>query len=99
MTAGSVRLVPDKDKGNQAGVEPVGTIGSDGTYTVTTNGKAGAPPGWYKVTVASGEIPESSRPHAVKIVIAPRYGNPDLTDLSVQVVESGGAYDLKVASR
>jgi len=100
MTAGSVRFAPDKAKGNQAANEPVGTIGPDGTYTVSTAGKPGAPAGWYKVTVASGDIPDSSKP-LVKSSLNPRYANPDFTDLAVEVVSSptDGAYDLKLSSK
>jgi hypothetical protein len=101
MTGGSVRFVPDKSKGNQGGHEPVGVIGSDGTYTLSTAGKTGAPPGWYKVTVASGDIPESSKPFAAKSALNPRYNSPEFTDLNVEVVSSpkSGAYDLKLSSK
>src|SRR5687767_13348261 len=53
LTSGSVRFVPDTTKGNKATTEPAGEIGSDGTYTLHTNGKPGAPAGWYKVTVSA----------------------------------------------
>ncbi len=101
MTAGSVRFVPDKAKGNQAGHEPVGVIGSDGSYSLSTAGKTGAPAGWYKVTVASGDIPESSKPFAAKSALNPRYNSPEFTDLNVEVVSSpaSGAYDLKLSSK
>src|SRR5262245_6775858 len=46
MSGGSVRFVPDTAKGNKSGLEPVGVIGTDGTYTVATAGKPGAPEGW-----------------------------------------------------
>jgi hypothetical protein len=101
MSGGSVRFVPDKAKGTHSGHEPVGVIGSDGTYTVSTAGKTGAAPGWYKVTVASGEIPESSKPFAAKGGLNQRYSSPEFTDLNVEVVSSpqAGAYDLKLSSK
>lgn len=101
MTKGSVRFVPDKAKGNNATTESAGTIGADGSYTLATAGKPGAPLGWYKVTIASGDIPESSRPNEVKTKIAPSFLSAELTPLSVEVVSSPKAdsYDLKVTSK
>ena len=44
---------PDRSKGNQTPFEPVGVVDEQGIYTVTTKGKDGAPPGWYKVLVSA----------------------------------------------
>jgi hypothetical protein len=103
LTKGGVRFVPDKSKGNTAGVEPVGTVGSDGSYSVSTNGKIGAPLGWYKVAVnGQGDtIPDSSKPNAGRSPVGPKYADPETSGLSVEVVASpaGGAYDLKVSAK
>lgn len=98
LTQGSVRFVPDTSKGNTAKTEPAGTIGSDGKYSVLTDGKSGAPAGWYKVSVASGIIPESSNPNVNKAPFAAKYSNPETSGLSVEV-KAGGSYDLKVSAK
>jgi len=102
LTKGSVRFVPDKAKGNTAGVEPTGVIGDTGEYELITNGKSGAPLGSYTVCVVSGEIPDSGNPTAVpKGGPAPRFAQPETSKLSVDVVASpaAGAYDLKVSAK
>jgi hypothetical protein len=95
LTEGAVRFVPDATKGNSAKAEPAGTI-SGGKYSLLTDGKSGAPPGWYKVSLASGVIPDSSKPNANTAKFAPKYSNPDTSGLSVEV-KPGGSYDLKVS--
>jgi hypothetical protein len=101
LTSGSVRFVPDAAKGNKSKDEPAGEIGSDGTYTLSTNGKPGAPPGWYKVTVNATSVPDSSNPFGGKALVAPRFNSPESSQLSVEVVSSpkAGAYDLTVSAR
>ena len=101
LNTGTVRFVPDKARGNTATAEPVGTIGPDGTYTLSTNGKTGAPPGWYQVTVNATEVPESSKPFSGKALVARKYNAPESSGLSVEVVSSPkpGAYDLQVTAR
>ena len=101
LTSGSVRFVPDTAKGNKATAEPAGEIGSDGTYTLMTNGKSGAPAGWYKVTVNAATVPDSSNPFGGKALVAPRFNAPETSGLSVEVVSSpkAGAYDLTVSAR
>ena len=99
LTSGSVRFVPDSSRGNKAGVEPVGQIGSDGKYTLYTNGKAGAPAGWYKVTVDATEQPDSTKPFSGKSLVNKKYTRAETTDISVEVVSSAkdGDYDLKLS--
>jgi len=57
LTTGSVTYHPDKGKGNTAEFSPSGSIGEDGTYSLSTSTRTGmatgAPPGWYKVTVST----------------------------------------------
>jgi len=101
LTKGAVRFVPDKDKGNKSTDEPIGEISADGSYSLQTAGKKGAAPGWYKVSVTSAEIPDSSKPNAVTSYVAPKFNNPDTSMLSVEVVASPGAdaYNLKVSAK
>jgi hypothetical protein len=51
LAGGAVTLTPDASKGNKSPASPTGQIGSDGAFTLMTDGKPGAPLGWYKVTV------------------------------------------------
>jgi len=104
LTKGSVRFQPDKDKGNTFGSEPVGEIGLDGSYKLMTAGKAGAPAGWYKISVngmGSAEIPDSTKPMAIKSPLAAKFNDPLKSGLSVEVVASApaGTYDLKVSAK
>jgi hypothetical protein len=95
---------PDKSKWNTSSFEPAGTVDENGNYTLTTKGKQGAPPGWYKVVVTASEAPpehpktpQHHRPVARSLVPA-KYGQDKTSDLSIEVVEnpSPGAYDLKL---
>jgi hypothetical protein len=45
LTKGSVSYRPDKARGNTNPAEPYGEITADGTYTLYTNKKKGAPAG------------------------------------------------------
>src|SRR5262245_35609670 len=91
LTGGAINFLPDESKGNKSKAAPTGQIGADGTYTVSTGGRPGAPLGWYKVTIFTN-IPgkESS------VKIDPRYADPTRTDLRIEVVASppAGKYDL-----
>jgi hypothetical protein len=100
LAKGSVRFVPDKNKGNSGEAEPVGQIAADGTYTLVTNGKTGAPLGWYKVSIDVTEAGDSSHPRYVKSLINPRFHSPETSQLSIEVVASPatGAYDLNVSA-
>jgi hypothetical protein len=95
---------PDASRGNLSPFDPAGTLDAEGHYTVSTKGKAGAPPGWYRVivtaTTVEAGVPKGqrrARPHPKSLVPA-KYGQAATTDLSVEVVESPavGAYDLKL---
>jgi len=100
LTTGSVSFRPDASKGNTSTGEPSGDIGPDGTYKLSTNGKPGAPPGWYKVIVAADVPSNPNDPYSMpKSIINAKYADANTTDLSIPVVEnpSPGAYDLKVS--
>jgi hypothetical protein len=97
---------PDAARGNASPFEPAGTVDAEGNYALTTRGKAGAPPGWYKVVVTAREEAEPVHPKGPqrhrpvsKSLLPARYGQATTTDLSIEVVEkpAPGAYDLKLS--
>jgi len=95
---GNVIFVPDKDKGNTSTDEPRANITEQGTYELITNGKPGAPAGWYKVVVNAVEKTEgdNTKPTTPKQLVAQKYNKVETTDLSVEV-KPDGTYDLKLA--
>jgi hypothetical protein len=95
---------PDAARGNTSPSEPVGTVDSRGVYRLNTQGKKGAPPGWYKVVVSAidsraARDTSHHRPAARSLVPAV-YGQASTTPLAVEVVEdpASGAYDLKLSA-
>lgn len=108
LTAKSTVLLfkPDAAKGNTSPFEPTGTVDEKGNYQLTTKGKNGAPPGWYKVVVTAREdaapvhakSPKQHRPVA-RSLLSVKYGTAESSGLSIEVVENPapGAYDLKLA--
>jgi hypothetical protein len=99
LNSGMVTFHPDESKGNKSKLNPSGPIKEGGKYSVQTNGKDGAPPGWYKVTVSTmtpptGAVKMGEAPPPVKI--NPKYLDPKTTDLSVEVPGTG-AFDLTVS--
>jgi hypothetical protein len=102
-----VLLKPDASKGNTSPFEPTGTVDESGTYVLRTEGKMGAPPGWYKVVVVSRDDapvvhPKAQQNHrpVSKSLVPAKYGQEKSTDLVIEVVEnpSPGAYDLKLTN-
>jgi hypothetical protein len=99
-----VLFKPDTAKGNQSPFEPVGTVDGQGRYTLSTRGKKGAPPGWYKVIVSATDgrlSPATKDRHpAPKSLLPAPYGHEKTTPLAVEVVEdpAAAAYDLKLTS-
>ena len=96
---------------NDGKVSATGTTDASGTFRLTTYAPDdGAPPGSYKVTVASGtpvkEIepgvlaptPEEGETNATKPPIPVRYTDPTRSDLTADVTENGTnrfAFELK----
>jgi hypothetical protein len=106
LTEKSTRILfkPDRSRDNQTPFEPVGTVDDSGNYTVSTKGKSGAPPGWYKVVVSAlrsapehAKGPQAKRPVAESLLPA-KYGIDQNTPLQIEVTEdpAPGAYDLKL---
>jgi hypothetical protein len=108
---GTVALYPNAEKGNTTSFDVWANLNEDGdgAYTVYTKGpggsKAGAPPGWYKVTVSvfpvQGRLdPKNKRTLKQQIKVNPKYWSPKTSKLEIEVVESPatGAYDLRVGA-
>jgi hypothetical protein len=98
LTTGLVVFQADASKGNASKHEPRGKVDGEGTYQLTTQGKPGAAPGWYKVAVIATQKPTNRKGVHTPgpWLIARRYGNGQTSGLSVQVIEKAapGAYDL-----
>jgi hypothetical protein len=98
-----VLFKPDAARGNTSLFEPIGTVDGAGNYRLTTKGKKGAPPGWYRVVVTAREdappahptTPQNHRPVARSLLPA-RYGQAATSGLVIEVVDNPepGAYDL-----
>jgi hypothetical protein len=101
LSRGSVAFHPDEKKGNTSKQVAAGEITEGGAYKLFTDGKPGAPPGWYKVTVVSTSEPDSAKPEAIKSFVAPKFNDPDMTPLRVEVKAGAGPadYDLKVSAK
>jgi hypothetical protein len=101
-----VLFKPDASRGNTSPFEPAGTVDADGSYSLKTKGKNGAPPGWYKVVVTAREESPPVHPQnprhrpATKSLVPAKYGLEKTSDLSIEVVENPGlgAYDLKLTN-
>jgi hypothetical protein len=100
LTTGSLVFKPDASKGNNSKFEPASAIGPDGSYSLFTKEREGAPPGWYKVGIVAQEEPSATDPYAPrKSLIPAHYNDAETSGLAVEVVASppAGAYDLKLA--
>lgn len=97
---GGVTLWADASRGNATLHQPVGAIAADGSFEVTTIGKKGAPPGWYKVVVAAYANRLEEGPVTPRFLLHRRYANVNTTDLRVEVVSNppANAYDLNVVA-
>ena len=103
MTTGTVTFTPDATKGNQSKEGAIGLIKEDGTYTLNTAGRDGAPLGWYKVTVSPMAPPGPDSPPAGT---APpkaarfdkKYEKAETSGISIEVKETAppGAYDIEL---
>jgi hypothetical protein len=72
-----------------------GDIGADGSYTLSTRGKPGAPEGKYRVVLTRGKDREAW------LGVPNKYSSEKNSPLEVEVVENKpqGGYDLKVQSQ
>lgn len=99
LTVGTIAFMPNRQKGNMIPHIPGSEIDDDGTYSLVTATKPGAPPGWYRVVIVATERPNPNDPFANrKSFIDNRYGTAEKTPLEIEVVENPapGAYDLSL---
>lgn len=84
LPGGSIVFTPDADKGGR-GPLARGEIRPDGTYTLASDGRPGAAPGWHRVTVVSVQAPPA-KPSGTELADVPsllprKYAAPDLSGL------------------
>ena len=99
LASGSLVFKPDAAKGNNSTYQPASDISTDGTYTLYTREKPGAPAGWYKVGVVAEGPASATDPYAPRTsLIAQKYNDPETSGLAIEVVANPapGAYDLKL---
>lgn len=103
LNSGSLTLRPDGL--DQHWQQPTGMIEAGGHFVVYTNGRAGAPPGTYRVIVFVTETTATeagaARPGLPRSLIPARYNDPLQTPLRLEVVAqpTAGAYDQELTSR
>jgi hypothetical protein len=101
LKTGTVTLHPDAEKGNSHSFSspPLAEI-NDGKYTIATGGKAGAPAGWYKVTV-NASVPSNPKDEysEPKLLVDKDNTDPATTPHSFEVKPGApaGEYDLKLS--
>jgi len=93
VTSGQVSYLPVST--DQKGGNSSGTIDSNGEYTISTAGKAGVPPGKYKVTVTPSMVPQKDASKMPTTAFNTKYTRQDTTPLTIDVPSSSG-YDLKL---
>jgi len=97
LTRGSLSFRHQDAEPGKASPEPSGIIGEDGTYTLFTDQKPGAPVGKYYVLVVSTEdIDPQKASAAPKSLIDRKYADILSRHITIEVVEqaSAGQYDI-----
>jgi len=98
---GKIWLYPNRAKGNDFADIPAGTISEDGSFTIFTRGKEGAPAGWYRVVLLANRTRDPEHPNQKRKTVIPRaFNNPDETTLEILVEEKeeGFEYDISIFS-
>jgi hypothetical protein len=105
LTSGMVTFHPDKTQGNTTEHIPMGQIGEDGTYTLYTAQKVGAPPGWYRLTVVAEEprTPGSGEDEYAppKYLVREDYVSVEVSPLTKEVKSGApaGHYDITLEKK
>jgi hypothetical protein len=97
LATGTVILIADAARGNLTKHEPRGAIDDQGNFEVSTAGRPGAPPGWYKVAVIANKPANPKKPYAVTGSLLPKkYGDAKTSELAIEVKETPNstAYDI-----
>jgi hypothetical protein len=101
LTLGTVSFRPDATRGNASLHHPTGEIDAHGHYELSTVGKKGAPPGWYKVLVFADLNQQKGpiHPEMPRWAVNVKYTRVETSDLYVEVVEKPGStdYDLNLS--
>lgn len=99
LTRAIIFFAPDKD--NRLRTIPRGTVDDNGVYHLSTDGKPGAPLGWYKVYVGFEGAKASRGKSAAPVPINRKYLKAETSPLSVEVVAGPeqGAYDLSFSKQ
>lgn len=101
LSSGSVTLRPESAQGGWE--QPTGIIEADGKYVVYTQGRAGAPPGKYRVVIfATGPTKSAdgaAHPGLPVSLIPAMYNDPAQTPLQIDV-EAGAkrSFDWELTS-
>jgi hypothetical protein len=94
---GHVILHPDVSKGNTSKEICQGTI-QDGSYTIMTGARKGAPVGAYKVSIEAAKDVNPDNPYFTEWLADEKYLDPNRSNLTMEVVEDPGPsrYDFKL---
>lgn len=94
---GSVVLKADAGKGNATKSQPIGILQKDGTFKVMTQGRPGAPAGWYKILVSATDAAQNPN-NETRALLSTRYLTEATTPLAFEVVAppATGSYELKL---
>lgn len=79
LPAGVIVFCPDPERGNEGPLAQA-AIGPDGHFVLQTEGKAGAVPGWHRITLSSPPLPQLGG-----VALPTRYCHPDLSGQSFEI--------------
>jgi len=94
---GHVILQPDKKQGNLSMEICQGTI-QDGSYTIMTGARPGAPLGAYTVAIEAAKEVDPNNPYFTEWLADEKYIDPTRSKLTLVVIEKPepGRYDFKL---
>ncbi len=98
VKSGTVSFRPDFKRGNETMEQPAGKLREDGSFELFSTGRAGAPPGWYRVLVMADNFqvvqpppspvwPDYPEGYLPKTLVHERYLYFNQTDIMVEVKE------------
>jgi hypothetical protein len=79
LAGGTIVFVPDPERGGR-GPLAIGVIDAEGRYTLRSDGRLGATPGWHRITVAPAAQANAEEP-----VLPRRYTDPEHSGLSREI--------------
>jgi len=88
LPGGTIVFTPDAARGNDGPLARA-EIQPDGTFFLRTGSRAGAVPGWHRVTIAAveppGPAPARQRYVVPRSLVAAKYRDPELSGLAAEV--------------